>query len=258
MLRWGQISAFVVLCAFVAVWLPRRWGLVSGSLLGVAVCFKVFPVLWLGSWLVRRQGLALGVLVGFVVLAGILWPAWALGWQESIDLARSIGRTAQGTADYAFDDLNSQSVRRVIRYWTDGARPTALGLPLAILACGATLTCWWRCRRTETSLGRLHGFVAGMLPLPFLVPTSWPHHFAWLPLTALVLALIALESTGRRGLRSLVLLLAVVAIGVSSEPMVVLAGGWEPYSAPGILLGAQSSRSWTSPSLRRWFASVGS
>lgn len=231
-LKWGQLSLALACAGVLSVLLERRGRpALAGAVLGVAAAIKFYPAL-LAVPLVWRQRQP--ALAGFVLAFGacyVLVPSLVLGFGAWQGFESAVGESI-ASADWVARDENSQHVPHVLRRLfalpaeAGGPWPSRLSALLGLGLLG------WMLRQTRGHAQQLVlDLLAVWLCLPFLLQTSWPHYFAWLPLGQLWLWQLLV---GQRRAQVWV----VASVVASAMPVFVLAGNWRALHGHGLLLGA--------------------
>ncbi|MFE2866813.1 glycosyltransferase 87 family protein [Embleya sp. NPDC059259] len=207
-LRFGQVSVFLVVLAFVDALdlMPRP---VRGVLIGVASAIKLTPLLFVPYlWVTGRRRDAMRAGASFVACTGLahaLWPAASTTfWTDAIFSTSRIGNLAAA---------GNQSLNgALIRVGVVPPERAAAWLALSALVCAVALVGARQCHR-EGHPAR--GVVVVGCATVVASPVSWTHHQVWLVLAGLLLI------AGPRKAR--------VAWGVVLlVTMTVSVGGWLP------------------------------
>lgn len=241
-LSWGQVS--VPLTALVlAALLAQREGrsAVAGALLGAAIAIKLYPAIFLLGFAIRRDLRATAwAALSFALLYAAL-PALALGPRAWLEF-EALVRQSLVQADWVPLDVNSQyaphvlgRLHRLLLHAPPGGAVAALApVGSALLALGAVLASW-RLERDPSLRQSGLPFVPLFLALPFLVQTSWPHYFAFLPVCQALLWRRAWDRRHEGPLGALALALPALSVALSSVPVFALFSSWRAYSAWGSL-----------------------
>ena len=237
----GQVSVLMVLGAVLAFALPRRgrsaWG---GVVLALVTCIKYYPGVFAVDFLLRRDwravaGFAAGLL-GFYVLVPLVFLGPSGWWY----FERASLQSLPGAA-LLLDDFNTQYFPHVIK---------RLGVPLGYEVSALLLgvlryvgvavfvgNCFlvrWLYRRDVAHKVALAA-TALLLALPFIVQTSWPHYFVYLPFCQAALWLeVRGVDTGAWKCR-LIQGLIVFSTLVASAYFFALFPSWRIYNGMGLL-----------------------
>ncbi|GAB7039894.1 MULTISPECIES: glycosyltransferase 87 family protein [Catenuloplanes] len=186
-LRFGQVSAFLVLLALVdaAGLTPARY---RGMLIGTAAAIKLIPLLFVAFLLWSRQtGAAVRAAVTFVgcgVLGALALPSdsWTY-WSGTVLRTSRIGDLAS---------TGNQSINGVLL--RAGVPQTGVWIVLAGAVC---LVALWHARRAHLSGEPGRAAVLVGCATVAASPISWTHHQVWLPLAAIMLITAGGGRTGR-------------------------------------------------------------
>ena len=185
--KWGQVSVLVTLGVVAAFALHQRGrSALGGIALALVTCIKYYPGAFVVYFLIRRDGrflAAFGIgLLGFYCLlpAALLGPAdW---WYFERASAQSLPEAAR-----LLRDFNTQYFVHVLNRWGQplGYRLGESTLDVLRLAgvlvfCANSVAVWWLHKREIAHRAALSA-AALFLALPFVVQTSWPHYFVFLP-----------------------------------------------------------------------------
>jgi hypothetical protein len=240
--KWGQTSVLITLCILASVWLyagGRR--VLAAVLLAFAVSIKYYAGVFVLLPLMKRDARFLVAFIAATVLFVCVLPSVALGPAAWLEFERAAG-SAIADVGWAASGPNSQ-------YWGHVVlRAAGSGLPAAGARTVLTLTEWlgylwfgvnvlliWRLYRREARDALLVSAAIVFLSLPFIVKTSWPHYFVYLPFCqGAILVQLARLGWMRRDL-SLVVLLTGVSIILSSVPAFNAFPDWTRYNGAGML-----------------------
>ena len=242
-LKWGQVSVFVTVCiAGAVVAADNRRSVLAGILLALAAAIKFYPAVFVVYFLLRRDVRAC---VSFALAACIFYvvvPASVLGFSNWLRFETTI-LDMLGRAGLAARDTNSQYLMRVVQRWLGGLIPVTTGGPFArglvwlgyAIAASAFAMAWVLQRRDRCS-GRELSAVAIFVTIPFLVKTSWPHYFAYLPMCQAAVLSHAYSHVGlSRHSGKVLMALSVLSMALSSTFLLNCFTSWEPYNSSGML-----------------------
>ncbi|MFO7567713.1 MAG: glycosyltransferase family 87 protein [Enhygromyxa sp.] len=247
---WGQVSLIMTVGALLVVFVQpdRPWTRVLAAGTGVVAAIKYYPAVMLAALVGSREWRSAVILVGAAVLAFVAVPVVGIGWDDFVTFTRATsdrvgGRDFSGTVNSLHVPHVLLRVLEVPKENWDGLLPSlrwigrfifAAHAGLAFIVC-LRLTCGLRRRLTL-------GAALLLLPLPFVVATSWPHYFTFLPFAqALVLALLLDSDDDSIGpptavwLRLPLLGAAVLAVALGSLPWFGLMENWKEMSRYGFL-----------------------
>jgi uncharacterized membrane protein len=240
--KWGQVSALVTLCILASFHASRRdRRVLAGFLLALGTSIKYYPGIFILYYVFRRD---LRVLSSFLVALLILFfvsPALVLGPSQWLAFHRASFAAIPDSSLIA-QNPNSQYFAHVtLRFMSSAASGTAvvvLKLLGYAVAC-ANLALLWLIQKSSIRDKAALSAVALFLALPFVLHTSWPHYFVFLPFCQAVL-LKQLQSFRQSHGFQTVLLTAVTVVSCALSSVFVFNRfeHWITYSRYGMLLCA--------------------
>ncbi len=231
-LKWGQMSVLITIAGIAALILHERrhyWS--AALLLAAASLVKYYPALMIIYFLIRRE---FGFIARFSVcllVFGLLFPAAMLGMANTIEFYRLVNAEMAYALDWVAFDPNSQFFANVLVRLT-GISPESdlrglFSLP-GLFICLAVFIRLYRLQPAENHDPLLAP--AGIfLLIPFLINTSWPHYFVYLPFCVTLF----LQNSGSR-LQQATILLAVFL----QSCLIFIFSGYLWYADKGLLLFA--------------------
>jgi hypothetical protein len=187
-LKFGQVSILIVALLWTsAVLYDRGQGISAAACLAFAAAFKAYPLFFLSYFVVKRDLRFVATTLGFLLVLLVFVPVVALGssdtWAFYVDVASQLDtRFGAGVADVNSQSFASLGERLVLRpLGLDSSPFHALFTTFRYALCGVLLFGLSRfVRRPEFSTR--DAFLWLFLATPFVVATSWPHYFVYLPL----------------------------------------------------------------------------
>jgi hypothetical protein len=215
--KWGQVSVLVTLCVLgaLALW-QRGHALAAGFLLAFATSIKFYPAWFALLLLMRRDWRALSYYAAFSALFLVVLPTAVLGADATLQFYLDVIVQLRIGSEWMKNDANSQSLVGLftrLRSDVDGPWPTTLAFiePIrwTVLAVSIAAS-WFSLRRAEG--GEIPATLIMFCALPFVIQSSWPHYFVYLP-TAFLYLLLNLPTGGlwRGGVVLLVVVAAVLS-----------------------------------------------
>jgi len=194
----GQVSVFIMvaLLAMLVLYERGRHAVAAGPL-AVAVSFKFYPVVFLASFAARRDArfLLFGVAACGAVL--LVVPGLVLGGDHTLrfygalfDAFRDSGWVAANPHSQFFPHVVLR-LAGAVGNDVDGLRSFLIWVAAAVVAANMALLVL--VRRTRQRNDDLWSFQLVCLTIPFILKTSWPHDFVFLPFTQAFLAWRLLE-----------------------------------------------------------------
>jgi hypothetical protein len=247
-LKWGQVSALITVCV-IAAFLSSNENkrVLAGILLAFAAVIKFYPSFFIVYFVLKRD---VRTCVAFGLAAFIFYlafPATVLGltnWFE-FEKATSI---AINNAAWVSHDVNSQYIVHVGLRWVaiifDRSASDALAQVLTIVGYVIVLSCiamvWLLQRRVSCEK---HGLpmIAIFLSIPFVIKTSWPHYFVYLPLCQAAVLSYCASSFRTSGLCVKALsAFPILSMLLSSVFLFNLFPDWSVYNSYGMLFLANA------------------
>jgi hypothetical protein len=246
--KWGQVSVLLTVGILAALLLAER-GRSGGAaaLLAFVAAIKFYPAIFALPALLRRDWSF--VLLFSLLLGGLLalLPVLLLGVEPTLAFYTQLrAMIEQFEQEIPPVDVNSQYVAHVVPRLLAGSVDTGSALyaalkvggygvallHAALLALlvwrGATQQVYWACALLFTAL-------------PFVVATSWPHYFVYLPLVQVFLFLRVLHDTWPPWARAVLLAgLLLPSAVLASAPFFNAVGDWETYGRQGYLFVANA------------------
>ncbi len=242
--KWGQVSVFMVLTMIGSLELYRRGHrLSSGVVLAVGASIKYYPALCVVYYVLKREMRILSAFALTVLILAIGVPVAALGPSEWWHFEKAAIAALRAASASVAADPNSQYFPHVAMRLLEpfhlaggGARLMLQAIDAAIVAANFGLL--WRLTASERRHQTALCAAVLVLSTPFLLETSWPHYFVFLPFCAIVLLNEASAQTSGRGRVALASIL--LAVGLSSVFAFNAVAGWQVFSGLGFLLWSDS------------------
>jgi hypothetical protein len=243
--KWGQVSALVIALIF-GCSLSLRAGrtVLPAILLALAAAIKYYPAIFLLPLLARERARFAILFAVCLAIFFLAIPALVLGPAKSVEFLRLTRESWGRDAARHITDINSQYFPHVVERWgqaIDGplapiraeastGRRVLAAAGFAVFAGAA-----WLSRRAfarGTSRAALRSASLFLAAVPFLLPTSWPHYFAFLPCAQ---AIAAGDVLSEARLPHRVLFGSMLLASVILASMIPFAhfSGWRTYSYLG-------------------------
>lgn len=198
--KWGQVSVLLVLLILLAIYLCQRgFDFGAGAALGVAIAIKFYPVLFVVNFaILKKWRVILWTFVSFIVFYVVI-PACIMGLGSWFRFEQAT-RHRLADASWVIRDINSQYFAHVFLRWFSplGIKPSHLFLQitsgLGITVFALHLLMIFLVSRRKGSDQWLIGLVLSFVTFPFLIKTSWPHYFVYLPFCQIALATFAVRN----------------------------------------------------------------
>ncbi len=242
--RWGQVGMILTLAALGAFHVAmRKRSVLAGILLAFATCIKYYSGLLAMFFLIGRDIRALVSFVVSVAVFFVLLPSLVLGWEGWIAFQLAAANNL-ADADWVSQSIGSQYFVHVALRWLglppllrESASPVAVVISLmsvAIVALNFGAGELLRKRRHGDGVALTASLL--FLSFPFLLKTSWPHYFVYLPFcqAAVVCSLRRYRTLSPRLAWSLAVL-PLLSIGLSSVFVFNLFENHSAYVSSGCL-----------------------
>jgi hypothetical protein len=236
---WGQVSVLLLATVLGALYLYRAGRKdLSSIVLALGASVKLYTIVLVVYFVLKREWRYLAVFVMVFFSATLLLPVAVLGSNETISFYRDIGVVLRDAQTIFLRDVNSQSfVSVAYRGLRHAMSPEqVVYLRAAGLAVFAT-SCFgvWRLVESRARDDTLWSFALILLSMPFVVGSSWPHYFVYLPYVQafFVADLLGKGSSPRRTTVFLLVLLPSILMG--SSLFFLKIGQWYEYSSGNYL-----------------------
>jgi hypothetical protein len=214
----------------------------AGVLLALATGIKYYPAVFLVVFVMKRDvRFLMWFAVALVVFVCVL-PAVALGPVDWLTFEQASGAAFTQHERVITFASNSQYFPHVLGRLSIRIDPQihgtvfllSKGVSVLILILNAALI-WVFNRRELDDPDWIPNVVLPFLSLPFLLKTSWPHYFVYMPFCQTALLVEAWRLTERRGriMHTGLVLLSVILANVYVFAQFT---GWQVYSEYGMLL----------------------
>jgi len=191
-IKWGQVSVLITVCIIATFYAYKeRKPILSGVLLAFSSAIKYYPILFLAYFILKRDArVCLSFFLSafifyFVLPASVLGPSQWLAFEKStIEAARHLG----------VNDPNSQYIMHVGLRWFKYifSRPANDTIAQMLVIGGyvivlSSIGLVWLLQRRKYGDECALSMAVLFLSLPFVIRTSWPHYFAYLPFCQIAL-----------------------------------------------------------------------
>lgn len=185
--KWGQVSVLLtgsIVAAFHVHQMNRR--VLAGVLIGFATAIKYYPAVFLLFFLLRRD---LRVCISALIATAVFYALIPMAFMglERWQTFEALTHRNVSAAGWVSGDPNSQYVANVVARWiTLAATPPAPPLFDALRWGGyaiflANMIMVWIIKSREERDQCVLSMTLLFLSLPFVIKTSWPHYFSYLP-----------------------------------------------------------------------------
>jgi hypothetical protein len=242
-IRWGQVSVLLTVCVIAAfVSYNNNKGILAGILLAFAAAIKFYPSFFIIFFILKRDMRTCMAFVLAAVVFYLVFPASMLGFSNWLEFEKSVF-IAISSAEWVSHDVNSQYFANVGLRWFanffERDAGSTFAQALTIAGYGITLSCIvmvWFLQRRELSEKYGLSMVVIFLSIPFVVKTSWPHYFVYLPVCQAAVFSYYASCFRVSGLCGKALIaLPVLSMLLSSIFLFNLFPGWGIYNSYGML-----------------------
>ena len=240
--HWGQVSTILIaLLLGTLVTYQRGRRTAAAILFAIAISIKVYPLLLLPVFVIARDWRFVLHVVLWTLFCSLAVPFAALGIPESIEFLTNAFQDLLGAREERWSGAaGKQFLPAVVARWfgVGAGRSVELGALHAL--CGLIyLAGLYALHKRRVAGAVTWGFVFVFLCTPLLLPTSWPHYFAYLPFCQLFL-LVEVFDRRRMGNLAWGLGTLLIALSMFAASMFLFRfiDDWETYARHGYLLAA--------------------
>ncbi|MDQ7007903.1 MAG: glycosyltransferase family 87 protein [Acidobacteriota bacterium] len=237
--KWGQVSTPLAALVFLAAGLGFRGvrGGMGAVLIALATALKYYTGLLALPFVLGRRWSHVMVMAAATAAFLFLLPAWVMGPGALLSFYGQLTEAAVEAQSWVSGDPNSQALSHVVlrRLYGRGDAAPRLGIALTVaggLVVAASLALIHRRRVMEKDPVLATALLLAMVP--FVVSTSWPHYFAFLPLAQVWVFHRLSGAAG--GLRWIARVACAASVVVGSVLPAILLGGWKLYGLWGLPL----------------------
>jgi hypothetical protein len=239
-LKWGQVSVLMTLCALAALILHQEdRPIAAGILLALATWIKYYTGIFALIFILKKDTKLLLAFVAAGLVMGLILPLGILGGRQGVRFYREVNRAMAEADAWVPNDINSQFMAHVIRRLVGGdSTEFDLG-PITImgyLVVALNIALVAIMMRVNVPRWEAYAYLLLFASLPFILSTSWPHYFVYLPFCHALLAGRLLTEAARPGwLRVLEGTLLTGSVVLSSAFLFNALGDRFIYSGLGLL-----------------------
>ena len=189
----GQVSVFIIVPLLsMLVLYERGHRAAAAGLLALAVSFKFYPIIFLGLFAARRD--ARTFLYGAAACGAALFvvPGLLLGVGDTLGFYGGL-LDAFRDSGWVVTNPHSQFFPHVVLRLVGANAPLSLLGVIAYSVAMANLGLVFLVQRARLRHADLWSFQLLLMTIPFILKTSWPHDFVFLPFTQAFLAWRILE-----------------------------------------------------------------
>lgn len=241
--KWGQISVFITVC-ILGSWYFYENGrkIPAALLLALAVAIKYYAAFFLIYFIFKKEW-KLNLTFAIATLCFLLLiPVLLLGVETNVRFFQIVGEQVnQARSTWMLEDINSQYFPNVVKKWsqlltiTPPARILWQGVGYTVVGINLLLIVKLIWQKTADESQQVFSLL--FLSLAFLVETSWPHYFVYLPFCQLVALQSIQAKTNQSKLPGFILVhfLLLLSIFLSNIFYFNLFPQWQTYSTYSLL-----------------------
>jgi hypothetical protein len=242
------VSILITLCILTAFLLSnQKKHVLPGILLAFATAIKLYPALFILHFILKRD---LRTCVSFLLALFIFYfafPATILGFNNWFAFENATS-AAISNANWITNDANSQFIAHVGLRWFsiffNHAGGFSLASILTVIGYAITISCigmMWAFQKNALYEKQGLPLVAIFLVIPFVLKTSWPHYFVYLPFCQAAVLSYSITTFGVAGWhRRALIILPIFSILFSSVFFFNLFPDWIVYNSYGMLFFANA------------------
>jgi len=239
----GSVSAFMIAALTgMLVFAERDRRLLAAGLLAFAVSFKFYPVLFLAPFAAGRDFRFLAFAAFACVALLFVVPGLVLGGGDTVRFYDALIESFRAS-DWVAANPHSNYFPHVALRLTgamgqdaEDLLPLLRGIGWAVAAANMGLI--FLLQRARARDAGLWSFQIVCLTLPFVLKTSWPHDFVFLPFVQALLAGRLLEGGRPRSRVAVALFLLLPSVALSSVVFFTLLGDFHRHGFCGFIFWA--------------------
>ena len=236
--RWGQISVLLVILIFGSMLLYKNGKTVFSALfLAFAAGIKYFPAVFLIYFLVKKDVKFIIWFFVFLLLFLCLVPGVALGFRDTIVFYKFVNHFISEAVSWLPKAGDSQFMPHVLYRITGQNKNFPFGLykNLGIIVFVLNVGLGYYLSRKKDINDIALAYVFIFLTFPFIISTSWPHYFAYLPFCQIYVLQLAIKNRMQNFGKWFAVVPVVISFVLSSSVLFIMYYSWMRYSYYGIL-----------------------
>lgn len=238
--KWGQVSLLITACiilAFVAQKEDKK--ILAGMLLALATSIKLYPAYFILYFILKRDIRTVASFTFFTLIFYFFLPASMIGFEDWLNFEKATLEEINGTG-WITRDVNSQYITHVGARWFEILfdHPAHKGI-LEILTrsgylmAGSCIGMVWLFQKSDAIEERIFSLITLFLVIPFILKTSWPHYFVYLPFCQLALLYYFLSNPNQ--FVKWLSVFPILSMGLSNIIVFNFFTDWYVYNQYGIL-----------------------
>ena len=182
-IKWGQVSILLTLLMILTyIAYEKKYEWLSATILSLAICVKYYPAFLVLYFLFKKDYKYIAKLIFMTAIIGLLFPAAFLGIGKTIEFYQLSLSEISEASGWVAQDPNSQYFAYVIQRMTGTLDNNSVTGLLTILGFALCLIVMFRIyNNSKNGESDILNYTSLILLFPFLISTSWPHYFSYLP-----------------------------------------------------------------------------
>jgi len=239
---WGQVSALLTAgIIFSSSFLIRSNVRCGAICLGFVAAVKLYPGIFIVQFFRARAwaGVPWAIATFVILVVGV--PVLLLGFDDWWRFESAVF-VSIAEADWVASNINSQYfayvVGRYLKLADVSAVPGAVGLVTTLFGyflAALNLGTAWLVRSLRSQAAIAISLCALFLTLPFVLKTSWPHYFCYLPLCQVILLTTVIRTVHSKTGMAILFITILGSVALGSTPLFNSFPHWSVYSKFGTL-----------------------
>jgi glycosyl transferase family 87 len=244
--KWGQVSVLVTLAVVAALSVCEERAPWGAALLALAIAIKSYCAIFVVYFLLKRDWRFVAWTAAFLMVGLGLIPVLVMGRPQTVEFYEALGALFAGAQPWTLADPNTQFFANVVGRLLGlsaermgAVYPALRAAGVAVVALNVAVLARIVARRVEHR--NWWALTLLFLSLPFVVNTSWPHYFVYLPFAqAFLFDRIMRDPTPRPAVAAKLGVLLLPSVVLSSIFFFNLVGHWIVYNRAGSLFFANA------------------
>lgn len=243
-MKWGQVSLLITMCIISAFFAAKQnKKVLAGILLGFVTAIKLYPLYFIVYFILRRDirtciSFGLSTLSFYFII-----PSMILGFDNWLTFEKTANEAIINSG-WVSHDVNSQYIVHVGLRWFNfifnrsaGEITSGYLITIGYILALSCIVCVWLLQKTTLSEKHSLSLVSLFLLIPFVIKTSWPHYFVYLPFcqTVILWYFASLHYVQAKIPTKVLCILPILSMLLSSIFMFNLFPNWSLYNAYGLL-----------------------
>lgn len=241
--KWGQVSILLtvlILLSFAAA--QKGKDLTSSSLLALAVAIKYYPIIFLLYFVFQKKYKLCVAFFICLIFFYFLIPVIFIGYENWFKFESESIRALSNNKGPELDP-NSQYFFHVVSRWIEGlevkrlfALHTKMVSIIGYAIAGICFLMAYVFQRNKKKNQQFISIVPIFLSIPFLVKSSWPHYFVYLPFCQIaVIYYFFINATASKIIRIPQYFFVIISVLSSGIFVFDLWGHWSFFNKYGML-----------------------